>query len=267
MKKDIGKKVLERIEEEQVKPYSKWRFVFHRSVMWSLFATSLLLGSLASGVVLFRLTHADWDLCMHLEHSIWEFAILTLPFVWLIFLFGFAGFAFFYFRRTKRGYRYPTVWVIAGSIILSLLSGMAVYKLGMAVKIEYLCSNRISFYRMIQKRRGRFWVAPERGFLAGEIMQVLPDDRFRLMDFYGRIWTVEAKEAVWKGRTHNLKNLVIKIIGKQGEANSFVAKEIRPWLGACRCSGQRSNCPGRRFGRHGPLTKSSPMGGLRKNRQ
>jgi hypothetical protein len=231
MRKDIGKEVLERIEKEQVQPYSKWRFIFRRSVMWGLFVLSLILGSLASGVVIFQLTHADWDLYRTFHMGYAAFLLLVLPYFWLVFLFGFAGFAYFYFRKTERGYRYPTAWLISGSILLSLFGGVVAYKVDLAERLEKVFRDNIAFYRMIQERKARIWVAPEKGLLAGEIIEVLGDGKIRLKDFKDHAWQVDVGNTLWRGHLEPFKGLKIKVIGRMEGKNTFVAKEIRPWQG------------------------------------
>jgi len=254
MKRDIGKQVLEKIEKEQVRPYSKWRFVFRRSIMWGLFVLSLILGSLASGVVIFQLTHADWDLYRTLHMGYAAFLLLVLPYFWLVFLFGFAGFAYFYFRKTERGYRYPTAWLISGSILLSLFGGVVAYKVDSAERLEKVFRDNIAFYRMIQERKARIWVVPEKGLLAGEIMEVMDDGKIRLKDFKDHIWRIDVGHALWRGRLKAAKGLKIKVIGRMEGKDGFVAKEIRPWQGhGWRRFLHRGNGPHRgRCGTFGP---------------
>lgn len=231
MKGDIGKQVLEKIERERVRPYSKWRFVFRRSVMWGLFVLSLILGSLASGVMIFQLTHADWDLCHHLHMGYVTFLFHVLPYFWLAFLVGFTAFAYFYFRRTERGYRYPTVWLISGSVFLSLIGGGIAYKVDLAERLEVILRSNVSIYCRMQEMRSRIWVAPEKGLLAGEIVDVQSANKIRLKDFKGHTWQIELKDTLWRGRLKATKGLKIKVIGRMEGRNVFVAKEIRPWQG------------------------------------
>ncbi len=231
MKDDLGKRILEKIEKEQVQPYSRWRFILQHTTMWSLFVLSLLLGSLACGVVIFQLTHTDWNLYRTLHMELTTFLFFILPYFWLAFLLGFTGFAYFYFRRTRRGYRYPTIWLISGSILLSLVGGVIVYKVDLAERLETAFRNNIAFYRMIQERKTRIWVAPEKGLLAGEIIGIPNRNEIRLKDFKGNIWQIDVKNALWRGWLTASKGLKVKIIGQMEGQNSFTAREIRPWQG------------------------------------
>ena len=229
--KDISDKVIKRIKEGDVKPYSKWRFILHRFVMWVLFGISILIGSVASGVAIFQLQHAEWDLYQHFSHSLLEFVILVVPYFWLIFMIGFTVFAYYFFRRTERGYRYSVVVLVLVSLGVSIAGGLIFDKVGFAERLEGLFSDRVSFYRALQERKERVWMAPENGLLAGKIIEVMPDGTMEFVDFNNQRWTLLARHAVWRRSLKPMKGLKIKIIGRMKSNKVFVAEEIRPWGG------------------------------------
>jgi len=253
----ISRTVLEKIEEEKIHPYPKWRFLLRRSFMTALFVLSILLGSLACGVTIFQLTHAEWDLYRHFTHSILEFTVLVIPYFWLVFMVGFTLFAIYFFRHTERGYRYSAIGLALVSIAISIAGGFLFYKMGFSEKLETVFRDRIPIYRALQERRMRLWVAPERGLLAGKIVEVMPGSRFGLKDFRGNSWTiVTGEDTLWRRGLHPTKNLRIKIIGQMREKGVFVAKEIRPWHGrrfrrGMSCPGSPGSCNPRRR-RNGP---------------
>ncbi len=228
----ISKTVLKKIEEEKIRPYPKWRFILRRSFITTLFVISILLGSLAGGVTIFQLTHADWDLYRHFTHSILEFTVLIIPYFWLVFMIGFTVFAVYFFRHTERGYRYSAIGLAFTSVAVSIAGGFIFYKLGFSERLEVVFQNRISIYRKLQERRMKLWVAPERGLLAGEIVEIMSEKSFRLRDFRGNSWTiVSGEDTLWRRGLSPRKNLQIKIIGRMQKKGLFVAKEIRPWCG------------------------------------
>ena len=229
--KDISEKVIEKIKESNVQPYSKWRFVFHRFVMWVLFGISILLGSIACGITIFQLQYAEWDLYQHLSHSLLEFVILIVPYFWLVFMIGFTVFAYYFFRHTERGYRYSTVALVCLSLGISIAGGFVFDKAGFAERLEGIFRNRVSFYRVLQERKERIWVAPKSGLLAGEILDIMPDGKMKFLDFNNLQWIILARHTVWRGKMKPLKGLKIKIIGRMESKNLFVAEEIRPWRG------------------------------------
>ncbi len=228
----ISKSVLEKIEKEQIRPYPKWRFTLRRSFIAALFVISILLGSLASGVAIFQLTHADWDLYRHFTHSILEFAVLVVPYFWLLFMAGFTAFAIYFFRHTERGYRYSAIGLALVSIAVSIGGGFLFYKLGFSERLETVFQDRVPIYRKLQEHKMQLWVAPRKGLLAGTVTGIVDENQFMLRDFRGNTWTIVSREdTLWRRGLSPRKNLRIKIIGKMKKKRLFVAKEIRPWQG------------------------------------
>jgi len=243
--KDISDKVIKRIKEDEVQPYSKWRFILHRFVIIILFAVSVLLGSLASGVTIFQLTHAEWDLYQHFNHSILQFVFLVIPYFWLVFICGFTVVAIYFFRHTERGYRYSAVGLVFVSIVVSVAGGFIFYKAGFSEKLEIVFQDKVPFYRAWQECKMRFCMAPEHGFLAGKIIEVLPGNRIKVLDLSGNRWMVATNGAFWRGRLKPVKGLKIKIIGRMRGKGWFEAKEIRPWRGwKCSPNAATRCCPG-----------------------
>jgi hypothetical protein len=200
-------------------------------VIWTIFGLSILLGSVASAIALFQLTYAEWDLYKHLTHSPVEFVLLVIPFFWLIFLLGFTGFAYYYFRRTEQGYRYATLWIILLSIILSIICGGLLYSTGLPDRLERVFQQNLPFYRKLQERKQKVWVSPMHGLLAGRISKIISDQKVEIKDLQGNIWIIDIADTIWRGRLRPAEDLKIKILGEMTGQNRFVANEIRPWKG------------------------------------
>jgi len=228
---DTGQKILKKIKEDRIRPYPKWRFLFKRSVIWTVFLLSILLGSIASASAMFQLRYAEWDLYQHLSHSLIELVLLVVPIFWLIFLGGFTWFAYYYFRQTEQGYRYGAIRVISGSIMLSTLGGGLLYISGLPEKLEPIFLDKVPYYREWQAHKQRIWMSPAQGLLAGRIASVVSDRKIQLEDLEGKLWEIEIADTVWRGRLEPVRDLKIKIIGHCPQNGRFVAEEIRPWQG------------------------------------
>ncbi len=229
--KDFSGKIVEKIKKENVLPYSRWHFILRRFIIWSMFALSLVFGSLACGVIIFQLKHADWDLYPYLNMDYVNFILLNLPYFWFVFLLVFTGIAYFYCRRTERGYRCPTAWLITASVLLSFVGGFVVYKVDLAERLEVVCRNNIKVYRMLQERKTKIWLAPEKGLLAGKIVEIPSEKKIKLKDLKGKIWEIDVSHARWRGFLKPEIGLKIKIIGKMAGGSGFIVKEVRPWQG------------------------------------
>jgi hypothetical protein len=228
---DISKNILQKIKKEKIQPYSKKHFLLKKSIVWTLFGLSILLGIVASSVTIFQLKHTDWDLYDRSNYSLLEFLAIVIPYFWLIFLMIFIGIAYNYFRRTEKGYRYHTLLIIAISIIVSIIGGIGVYQTGFSERIEAVFQENIPVYRMINRGRHRMWMSPEQGLLAGEIKEIISAEEIELIDLHGNNWVIDISRAFWRGRLRPEVGLEIKLIGKIKFKGQFVATEIRPLQG------------------------------------
>ena len=225
---DISKNVLREIRERKLRPYPRWHFVFRRSVVWTIFCISILLGSLSAGIVIFRIQHAEWDLYPYLNDNVTAFLLLIIPYFWLLFLAGFSLLAYHYFRRTERGYRFRAFWVVLGAIVISIMGGLLLYNTGLPEYIESAFYDKVSFYRVLQENKQRVWVAPDKGLLAGRIVKVISARAVQLEDLTGNVWTIDISGTIWRGGLTPGEDIKIKIIGKRDKERHFVAGEIRP---------------------------------------
>lgn len=228
---DISKDILQKIKKDKVRPYPKQYFLLKRSVIWTVFGLSILLGSIASAIAIFQLRYAEWDLYKHLSHSLVEFVLLVIPFFWLIFLLGFTGFAYYYFRRTEQGYRYAAVWIILSSIVLSIIGGGTLYSTSLPERLERVFQENVPFYRKLQERKQKVWMSPGQGLLAGRIIKIISDQKVEIEDLQGNNWVIDIGDTIWRGRLRPAEDLKIKILGEMKGQNRFVANEIRPWKG------------------------------------
>ena len=238
---DISKNTLDKIKKQNVRPIPKYYFLFKRSILWSLFGLSILLGSIASGIVIFLLTHFEWDVYHHLGHSLIGFILLAFPYFWLIFLLGFSIFAYLFFRRTEHGYRYKTVWIVLLSIIFSIAGGALLYVTELPERLENAFQENLPFYRGLENHKRNVWMSPKQGLLAGKIINVSSKESMQIKDLNGMIWNIHIGNTVWRGRLTPSENLEIKIIGHKKEENQFIAKEIRPWKGEKQRGRMRGN--------------------------
>lgn len=236
--KDIGKTVLEKIDTGQVKPYSRWHFVYKRSVIWGFFFISILLGSLATGTAIYQVKNAEWDMHKHFSHSFFEFLFIILPYFWIGFMVLFSVFAYYYYKRTEDGYKHTGVMIISGSVFLSGILGSILSITVIPERLDLLFENNIPFYRQIEMHRQKIWLNPENGFLAGSIKKVMSEEIMLFEDFSGQVWHVNIENTVFRGRINPEKGLKIKIIGEVSGKDRFVAYEVRPFRGKCRMRGQ-----------------------------
>jgi hypothetical protein len=244
--KDIGKEVIEKIREEGVKPYPRWYFILKRSLVWALFAGAIVLGGMATGVAIFQIRYMEWDVHGLVEKSILQFLALALPYFWLGFLLFFAVIAYYHFRKTETGYKYGTLFAGGGIFLLSMLIGTLLAGTMVPEKLDTAFEENLSFYRWAEGCRHRIWMAPEKGFLAGEIQREVSGEEIVLRDLFGVTWKVNIKNAVFRDHAAPLPHQRIKLIGKMDRLGRFTATEARPFRCGFRKRNPASPCGKRR---------------------
>lgn len=251
---DISKETLKKIKDQGIVPRTKGYFLLKRSTVWGLFMLSVILGSIAASVAVFQIKNTEWDLFHHYRHSILEFILLFIPYFWGLFLIFFSIVAYYYFRRTQIGYRYRAATIVALSVVLSVICGMGIYATGLPERLETVFEDTLPFYKGVTAHHRMVWMSPDKGLLAGKIIDVFEDGMILLEDLNRKEWNVAADDAIWRGRLSPAPGLEIKLIGARTGEESFNAREIRPWFGR-RKQGGKGQGP-----RRGNMPRSSEAG-------
>jgi len=228
---DISENVIKKIKKENLNPYPKKYFFLKKSVTWTLFGVSILLGIIACSVIIFQIKHTDWDLYHLLNYTFLDYMIIILPYFWIIFLFIFLVVAYFYYRRTAKGHLINTTIIILSSILFSIIGGFLLYQTGFSENLESLFQERIPFYRKLNPGMHRMWMSPQNGLLAGEIVKLISAQVIEIEDLQGNVWEIDISNTIWRGKLRPGIGLKIKLIGKKTGDNKFIAKEIRPLFG------------------------------------
>jgi uncharacterized membrane protein YidH (DUF202 family) len=228
---NIAKQALEKIKEDKIKPKPRWEFIFKEYFLWFLACISLLVGSFAVAVIIHMIKNNDWDLSEDASGGLFSFILATLPYFWLILLLAFAVLSYYNFKNTKSGYRLHFRLLVSASILSSIFLGVLFFNLGLGQEIDKVFSAKLPFYEKFFVYRGRVWLNPERGFLAGKIASDVINQEFKLMDLENKIWLVHGQNCFVSPRVNLKKFEAVKIIGKKIDDYDFVASQIRPWIG------------------------------------
>jgi len=221
---DISKKIIQVIEDQQLKPKPRWQFLLKNYFLWSLTVITIILGALATGVVLFELTHSQY-LDLAPNFGLAKRLILATPFFWLILLILFIAISYYNVRHTQKGYRYHTYWIVIFSILFSIFLGAIFYVSGGGEKLEDFFYQKIPIYRQIVHRQVRVWQSPEQGRLIGWIISQPEIDSFLLKDFNLNTWMVITESPLPSKLPYNAR---IIVTGERLGHQEFLAKEIMP---------------------------------------
>lgn len=220
---NVSKKILDKIEKEHIKPTPKWQFVAMHALMFILFGLSILLGSIAVSVSLFKIFASDWAIVPRLPGG----PFIVLPYLWFL-LFGIMMLvASFIFEKTEQGYKHK-LWVVAiASIALSIAIGSILFAIKLGEGVENGLRENFKPYREYIEMREEIWHAPEFGILPGRIIEIENDLMILMDDLSGVRWNVDISDAMLP-----LKDLfegqTIVAIGEVLGVGQFKAENIRP---------------------------------------
>ncbi|HIP50192.1 MAG TPA: hypothetical protein EYG99_01955 [Candidatus Pacebacteria bacterium] len=230
----MSSQIIDKIKKNKIKPKSRWTFLLRDYFMWLFFGTSIVVGGLAFAVMLFLITSNDWDVYKYLDKSFGEYLLLSIPYFWIGLLTLFLLLAYYNYRHTKKGYRYKAYGIVLASVFLSILIGTVLFNAGLGNKIENIFADNFPYYHNLTRyraHRAQMWNQPDRGLIAGEIINIKGKNSFMLKDLEGDMWEIEVTDALWKGRAVQEVGEKIKIIGSKKGDVMFSAIEIRPWTG------------------------------------
>ena len=231
--KNIGKKILNIIEEKKIIPRPKWQFLFKAVLTWVSGVIALFIGALSFSVIIHMLKNNDWDAYQYINDSLLQFVLLTLPYFWILFLIIFIFIFHYNFRNTKKGYKYRLPIVVILSIFLSMLIGSVLYAAGVGRSIDFILSDRLPVYTKFINRRQKIWTAADEGRLGGVIINIKSEKEFEFEDLEGGAWYVMRAGADIHPRVKIEVNKKIRIIGEEVfkyglDKRTFNAKLILP---------------------------------------
>lgn len=225
----FSEEIIGKIKTERIAPVARWHFLVKGYAFWTMFALSVLFGSLSFSVMMHIATAGDWDVFTHLKGNWFTSAVMLLPYFWVLFLFLFAIIAYFNWKNTKLGYRFKRRWIVLGSVGVSIFLGNVFYALGMGKEMDLLMTKSMPFYdKSKHESRKELWLKPENGFLGGKVVSINEDlEELVVQDENGNNWTVNDRDVTWENRKLEQKGKIIKVIGKKEGEHKFSAKEIR----------------------------------------
>lgn len=228
MPKNLSKKILDSIKEKKLYPRPKWQFLLRENVVWALGVASLIIGGLATSVIIFMVRNNDWDVYPFVNKSLFGFIITTLPYFWIIFLLIFVFIAHYQFKHTKHGYKYRLHTIVIASILISLVLGVFWHNIGIAKRTDQILQRRFPLYQQLHHRRDTIWMKTERGLLGGEIIDI-QEGFIQLKDLAGKEWTVSTNRNDIFFGIQPQKGQKVRILGKATNGSHFEAVRIMPW--------------------------------------
>lgn len=236
----LSEKIISHIKEQGVKPAPKAKFLAQDYLFKILAFLSLLLGSLATGVIIFVFANQEWDIYQRVAPNFFNFFILIIPYFWLVVFIIFILATYYDYRHTKFGYRIPLVYLVIVYLSVSTFLGFGIYTLGLGEILEHHFSEAVPHLNY----EHYLWQRTEDGLLAGKISSFTTSEII-LEDLEKNTWLVGYNPELLLKTFPLSIGQKIKIIGDAKGFRSFWAEEIRPWCGCAGCLESRgASCTG-----------------------
>ena len=221
---NLSKRVFGHIEGDHLTPRPHWEFVFKNYFFWVLGALAVALGAFAFSAVLFRIQNVDWRLSVATHASFFSFFLAAAPFVWVGMLAIFILVGYINVRRTNHGYRYSLTLIALGAVLTSISFGVGLYAIGFGSRIDEVVGDHPPFYRPILVQERSWWIAPERGLLGGEVMDVASSvAAFTVRDFSGHILKVDSSDLRASDLITIARGGIVRIVGLPLSADTLAS--------------------------------------------
>jgi len=220
---NLSKSVLDKIQKGEVKLKPRWQFVLVHVVLWGAVVFSIILGSLATGVVLREVIYTNWDFVPHLGKGPVKGFLFLIPYFWIGTLILVVCASSWLLSKTKKGYRFKPWMFVLSTVLISVLIGTGMFFSRLSDRFDDAVCDHLQPCSMLKKHREMMWLAPEHGVLAGRILEIKGKELWVVNDMTGKKWNVLVGECGFKPRI----DLPIVAHGKKLGENKFKAEKIR----------------------------------------
>lgn len=228
MVEETEQKVMRKIEEEKITPLPRSYFVAKNYFFWAIFFVSLVLGSFSFGIAAFILFKQDWYLYQYLSMGMFYYIMVSLPYFWILALVIFLFFSYYYFRNTKKGYKYG-YYAIFGSLAFAIFfMGLFFLATGFCEQAHYSFAKGNSFYDRFVFDKEDAWANPEKGLLAGRVVSVENNLKFTILDKNGKTWNIVIDSQKLPGGATVKTGQTVRLVGKSKDGGIFLADMSRP---------------------------------------
>lgn len=226
---EISQKILQVIKDKHIHPKPRWHFIMAHILMWIAVSVAIAVGALCCGVVIRHFLKTDWGMVQKLAAGPVESFMIVLPYLWFVLLAIILYLAKWLFAHTENGYKIKPAVVLMGSILVSLAGGLLTFGTHLDVPFEHGFRKHMPFYSDYIKERSSHFVNTSKGILAGEILEMRPEDEVMVVDFDDEQWEVDLHNVLPAPEFIVLqKGFPIGVLGKKTAPSSFKAKKLIP---------------------------------------
>jgi len=226
---NLSRNVLDEIKKKHITPKPRWEFLLKDSAVWTAGIACLIIGGLATSVIIYMLRNDDLDALSEAGEGTVDVILIALPYFWILTLAAFILIAHYNFKHTKGGYRYRIPTVAVAVVFISAVLGVFFYDIGAGRAIDLVLSDKVPTYQRFLHPRARMWSRPEKGIIAGTVVEITDSLSFRMRDLRDKDWIVLTRRPVPMPPPLLQQGMKVRCLGRPVEANAFEADLILPW--------------------------------------
>jgi hypothetical protein len=227
--KNVSQNVLQKIRDERIAPKPRWEFLLKDSAVWTAGIASLVIGGLATSVMIHTIRYDSWDALGRSGDTLLETVLFALPAFWILALAAFVAVAHYNFKHTKHGYRHRIPTIVLASVAVSAVLGIVFYDAGAGRAIDRALSDRVPPPMLfIMNPRARLWMRPDKGMIAGTVIEISDSSSLRLLDFREHVWLVHASGTTPEQIVEIQPASRIRCLGRRINPDVFEAVHIMP---------------------------------------
>ena len=138
---NLSKNIIQQIQNESLKPRSKWIFVLQHISVWILFVLIILVGSISISFIFFEISLPEQVAARMKGGKLFALSFVLLPSIWIVLTAIFTYIAGRVFQQTEAGYKIEKKYITSGLLLLSIIGG----------SLFYLTSFTEVFHEILQK--------------------------------------------------------------------------------------------------------------------
>jgi uncharacterized membrane protein len=222
----FGESILQKIKADNIAPKPKWVFRLKDSLVWILGILSLLLGAIATSLVVYFSENESLPTYRRAGGGLIKSLLMVIPVFWLVCLLLFGVSVYYYIRHTKKGYKYSNwhIFLMISVFTVFIAAMFSVSRLN--EKIEEVVSRRAPYYDTFINPNLNFWSNPEEGRLSGMVIEKISDDHYLLVNKSQEAWTVV--KTIKTAEDDLQLERPVRLIGEKTGDREFIIKEVLP---------------------------------------
>lgn len=227
MNPDITQRILNEIENKQLKPHPRWHTQLKKSGVWVVGIGLVFCAGLGIGTIASIVQTSDWELYRHNAPVPPAVMLLLLSYAWVLLVAGALAGVYYACIHTGKGYRYPLHIIILVSGSVAVILGGTVFITGVGHRVDQRFEDGVPFYGRVISPRHHLLFNPDEGRLTGRVQSVeVAQEEMTLVDPFAHVWIVELEDTD-AAFNDVQRGFIANVIGTKIDEDTFRASDVR----------------------------------------